>query len=129
VHAVAVPFVQALSALNNGNGKRALELLQPALAYDKANTQDIYVRGLAHLKIGEGREAADEFQKLLALRNAFPADPLMSMAHLGLGRAYALSGDTAKSRSAYQDFLALMKDADPDIPVLKQAKNEYAKLQ
>jgi serine/threonine protein kinase/tetratricopeptide (TPR) repeat protein len=129
VHAVAVPFVQAVGALNSGNGKKALELLEPSLAYDKGITGDVYVRGLAYLKNGQGSEAAAEFQKLLALRNYTPADPLMSMAHLGLGRAYALSGDAAKSRSAYQDFFALMKDADPDIPVLKQAKAEYAKLQ
>jgi eukaryotic-like serine/threonine-protein kinase len=65
----------------------------------------------------------------LALRYYAPADPLMSMAHLGLGRAYALAGDTAKGRAAYQDFFALWKDADPDVPLLKQAKAEYAKLQ
>jgi hypothetical protein len=84
---------------------------------------------LAYLKVGEGNEAAQEFQKILALRNFAPADPLMSMAHLGLGRAYALSGDTAKSRAAYQDFFALWKEADADVPILRQAKAEYAKLQ
>ena len=66
---------------------------------------------------------------MLALRNFAPAEPFMSMAQLGLGRAYAVSGDKAKSRAAYQDFFALWKDADPDIPLLKQAKAEYAKLQ
>jgi hypothetical protein len=68
-------------------------------------------------------------QKILALRNFAPADPLMSLAHLGPGRAYALQRDSQKSRIAYQDFLTLWKDADPDIPILKQAKAEYAKLQ
>jgi serine/threonine protein kinase/tetratricopeptide (TPR) repeat protein len=125
---VLVPFVQAAVALNEGNARKALELLNPALPYDKANTGDFYVRGLAYLKLGQGHEAAQEFQKVLALRNFAPTDLLMSMAHLGLGRAYALSGDSAKSRAAYQDFFALWKDADPDVPVLKQAKSEYEKV-
>ena len=129
VNAVFVPSVQAAVALNSGDGKKALDLLQQALPYDKANTFDIYIRGLAYLKTGQGNEAAEQFQKILAIRNFAPADPLMSMAHLGLGRAYALSGDKAKIRVAYQDFFALWKDADPDVPLLKQAKAEYAKLQ
>ena len=128
VQAVYVPLVQAVVALNVGNAENAIELLKSGLPYDKAATPNLYVRGLAYLKAGQGTEAAQEFQKILALRNFAPTDPLMSMAHLGLGRAYALSGDTAKSRAAYQDFFALWKDADPDIPILKQAKSEYAKL-
>jgi eukaryotic-like serine/threonine-protein kinase len=68
-------------------------------------------------------------QKILALRNFAPADPLMSLAHLGPGRTYALQGDSQKSRIAYQDFFTLWKDADPDIPIPRQAKAEYAKLQ
>jgi tetratricopeptide (TPR) repeat protein len=129
VQLVFVPFVQAAVALNSGKASKAIELLNPALPYDNASTQDFYVRGLAYLKMGQGNDAAQQFQKILALRNFAPADPLMSLAHLGLGRAYALSGDAAKSRAAYQDFFALWKDADPDVPVLKQAKAEYAKLQ
>jgi tetratricopeptide (TPR) repeat protein len=125
---VFVPFVQAVVALNGGNAKKALELLNPALPYDKANTADFYIRGLAYLKLGQGNEAAQEFQKILALRNFAPTDLLMSMAHLGLGRAYALSGDTAKSRAAYQDFFALGKDPDLDVPLLRQAKLEYEKV-
>jgi eukaryotic-like serine/threonine-protein kinase len=120
--------VQAAVALNGGNAKNALELLKSALPYDKGTAPNLYLRGLAYLKAGQGNEAAQEFQKILALHNLSPADPLQSIAQLGLGRAYALSGDTAKSRAAYQDFLALWKDADPDIPILKQAKSEYAKL-
>ena len=125
---VFVPFVQAVVALNGGNAKKALELLNPALPYDKANTADFYIRGLAYLKLGQGNEAAQEFQKILALRNFAPTDLLMSMAHLGLGRAYALSGDTAKSRAAYQDFFALWKDPDLDVPLLRQAELEYEKV-
>jgi tetratricopeptide (TPR) repeat protein len=128
VQIVGVPFVQAVVALNSGNASKAIELLKPALLYDKGTTQNFYVRGLAYLKTGQGNEAAQEFQKLLALRNFAPTDPLMSLAHLGLGRAYALSGDTAKSRASYQDFFALWKDGDPDVPVLKQAKLEYEKI-
>jgi serine/threonine protein kinase/tetratricopeptide (TPR) repeat protein len=129
VQNVSVPFVQAVVALNGGKASKAIELLKPALPYDNANTADIYLRGLAYLKMGQGNDAAQQFQKILALRYYAPADPLMSMAHLGLGRAYALAGDTAKGRAAYQDFFALWKDADPDVPLLKQAKAEYAKLQ
>ena len=129
VQAVSVPWVQAVAALNGGNPKKALELLSSASPYDKANTSDMYVRGLAYLKMGQGNEAAQEFQKILSLHNFAATDLLLSMAHLGAGRAYALSGDMAKSRSAYQDFFALWKDADPDIPILKEAKAEYAKLQ
>ncbi len=124
-----VPSIQAAVAINNGDGKKAIALLQPAVPYDKGLIGVLYVRGLAYLKAGQGNEAAQEFQKMLALRNYAPAEPLMSMAHLGLGRAYALSGDKAKSRAAYQDFFALWNNADPDIPLLKQAKSEYAKLQ
>jgi hypothetical protein len=75
-----------------------------------------------------GRAAAGEFQKLLDHRGILLNFPTAAFAHLGLARAYALSGDTVKSRAAYQDFLALWKDADPDIPILKEAKAEYAKL-
>jgi Tfp pilus assembly protein PilF len=115
-------------ALNGGNAKNAIELLQPALTYDKGYPSSMYVRGLAYLKSGQGTEATEEFQKILARHNMTPADPLMSLSHLGLARAYALSGNSAKSRAAYQDFFALWKDANPDIPLLKQAQAEYAKL-
>lgn len=125
---VFLPFAQAIVAFNGGNAKKTIELMTPALPYDKANTGDAYLRGLAYLKMGQGNEAAQEFQKILALRNFAPADLMMPLAHLGLGRAYALSGDTAKSRAAYQDLFAAWKDADPDLPVLKEAKAEYAKL-
>jgi eukaryotic-like serine/threonine-protein kinase len=73
--------------------------------------------------------AAAEFQKILDHRGIVLNQPIGALAHLQLGRAYAMAGDTAKAKSAYQDFLTLWKDADPDIPILKQAKAEYAKLQ
>ncbi len=129
VQALYAPPALAAAALDSGDAAKAIELLKPASAYDRNSTAVLYLRGLAYVKNKQGTEAAHEFEKVLALRNIAPADPLMSLAHLGLGRAYALQGDTQKSRTAYQDFLALWKDADPDLPILKEAKAEYAKLQ
>jgi Tfp pilus assembly protein PilF len=106
-----------------------LHLLDEASPYDKASYRALYVRGLAYLKNGKGNEAVQEFQKVLSLRGIFPSDPTMTLAHLGMARGYALAGDAAKSRTAYQNCFTLWKDADPDIPILKQAQAEYAKLQ
>ena len=89
----------------------------------------IYLRGEAYLAGRRGNEAAAEFQKILDHRGVVVNEPIAALAHLGLARAHTLQGDTAKARAAYQDFLTLWKDADPDIPILKQAKAEYAKLQ
>jgi tetratricopeptide (TPR) repeat protein len=88
-----------------------------------------YIRGDAYLAKHDGAAAAREFQKFLDHRGLAVNYPLASLAHLGLGRAYTLQGDTAKAKAAYRDFLTLWKDADPDIPILKEAKAEYAKLQ
>ncbi|HEX7423280.1 MAG TPA: protein kinase [Terriglobales bacterium] len=129
IQAVYVPVKQATVALNTGDAKKALELMKPALQYDKATTISLYVRGLAYLKAGDGASAAGEFQKVLALSNYAPTDLLITFARLGMARAYALQGDTAKAKSAYQDILAFWKDADPDLPTVKQVKAEYAKLQ
>jgi Tfp pilus assembly protein PilF len=93
------------------------------------NLYPAYVRGLAYLAAHQGAEAAAEFQKILDHRGIVVSDPIGSLAHLQLARACALSGDKAKAKSAYQDFLALWKDADPDIPILKQASVESAKMQ
>jgi len=89
----------------------------------------VYVRGEAYLKAGKGQQAAAEFQKLIDHRGIVLNFPLGALAHLGLARAYTLQGDTATAKAAYKDFLALWKDADADIPILKEAKAEYAKLQ
>ncbi len=129
VQSLNVPLVRAAAALSSGDAAKAIESLKPASAYDKANTAVMYFRGLAYWKAGLGNEAAQEFQRILALHGSSPADPLMSFSHLGLGRAYAVQGDSQKSRAAYQDFFALWKDADADVPILKEAKAEYAKLQ
>jgi len=88
-----------------------------------------YVRGLVYLQAKRGPEAAVEFQKIVDHRGISPTAPEHSLAKLGLGRAYQMTGDTGKAKAAYQDFFALWKDADPDIPILKDAKAEYTKLQ
>ena len=87
-----------------------------------------YLRGQAYLAAHNGTAAATEFQKFLDHRGIVLNFPLGALAHLGLARAYALSGDTTKARTAYQDFFALWKDADSDIPILKEAKADYEKL-
>ena len=89
----------------------------------------VYVRGEAYLAAHQGAEAAREFQKILDHAGIVYNDPIGALAHLQLGRAFTLSGDKIKAKTAYQDFLTLWKDADPDIPILQQAKTEYAKLQ
>ena len=91
--------------------------------------QIAYLRGQAYLNQHKGADAAAEFQKILDHRGWQPASPLYPLAHLGLARAAALSGDTTKARTAYQDFFALWKDADPDIPILQEARREYEKLE
>ena len=88
-----------------------------------------YVRGQAYLKARQGKEAAAEFQKILDHRGVCQTAPACALPHLQLGRARALSGDAAAARTAYQDFFAIWKDADPAIPILKEAKAEYGKLQ
>jgi eukaryotic-like serine/threonine-protein kinase len=89
----------------------------------------VYVRGAAYLAAHQGAEAAAEFQKILDHRGIIGNELIGALAHLQMGRAYAMFGETAKARAAYQDFLTLWKNADPDIPVLVAAKPEYAKLQ
>jgi Tfp pilus assembly protein PilF len=86
------------------------------------------VRGEAYLAAHQGREAATEFQKILDHRGIVLNEPIGALAHLGVARAFAMQGDAAKARAAYQDFLTLWEDADPDIPILINAKSEYAKL-
>jgi eukaryotic-like serine/threonine-protein kinase len=106
------------------------ELGLPALDYyNWPNLYPVYVRGEAYLAAHRGSEAAAEFQKILDHRGIVLNEPIGALAHLQLGRAYSLQGDAAKARAAYQDFLTLWKDADPDIPILREAKAEYARLQ
>jgi eukaryotic-like serine/threonine-protein kinase len=128
VRSVWVPLVSAIVELHRKNPAKAIQLLTAAAPYDRTILPVLCVRGKAYLKAGQANEAAQEFQKVLAQRNLSPADFALPLAQLGLARAHALEGDTAKSRIAYQDFLALWKDADPDIPILKEARAEYARL-
>jgi serine/threonine protein kinase/tetratricopeptide (TPR) repeat protein len=131
-----LPSIRASLELNRGTPARAIDLLQPAAPYELGAPQQFqystlyptYVRGLAYLKARQGPQAAAEFQKILDHRGAVMNFYTFPLSRLGLARAYALSGDTAKARIAYQDFLILWKDADPDIPIVQQAKSEYAKL-
>jgi eukaryotic-like serine/threonine-protein kinase len=134
-----VPVVHALLALHHAKPERALELLQVATPHELGVPRStisglfgalypVYLRGQAYLAMKKGREAAAEFQRILDHRGIVVSDPIGALARLQLGRALAMSGDKTKAKSAYQDFLNLWKDADPDIPILKQAKAEYAKL-
>jgi hypothetical protein len=136
-------------AKSPGTGSsKAIEALQSATPYELSTCTTlysfvcgypIYVRGEAYLAGGQGNEAAAEFQKILDHPGIVLNEPIGVLAHLGLARAYALEAQSmqgtdadvarAKARTAYNDFLTRWKDADPDVPILKQAKAEYAKLQ
>ena len=128
--------IHAAVDLHRNNPDRAIHSLQAAsdveLSVDSvlpgATMHPVYFRGLAYLASHQSPEAAAEFQKMIDHRGLIANCPLGALAHLQLGRAYAMAGETAKARAAYQDFLTLWKDADADIPIYKQAKAEYAKL-
>ena len=138
-----VPTIRALVALNHSQPSKAIELLQTAISYEggtpieggsefllgAGSLYPAYVRGLAYLASHHGVEAAAEFQKILDHRGVVLSDPIGALAHVQVARTYALSGDKTKAKSAYQDFFSLWQDADPDIPIFKQAKAEYAKMQ
>ena len=127
---VYAPDVRALEAVAHHDGAGAVAALESLHPYDLALPFTLpYVRGLACLAAGQAQQAEAEFQRIIDHPGVIPASPLHSLAHLGLARAHTLAGDTAKARTSYQDFFALWKDADPDIPILKQAKAEYAKLE
>jgi len=128
---------RAAIEIDRGKPVQALLYLEKALCCElgsgavlpMATMYPVYLRGQAYLEAAQGQLAAAEFQRILGHRGLMSNCPLSALAHFGLARAYVLQGDAAKARSAYQDFLTLWKDADSDIPVLKKAKAEYAKLQ
>jgi tetratricopeptide (TPR) repeat protein len=134
-----LPTLYAKLALNQGNASEAIEDLRAATPYELGESTNapfgwtsmypVFVRGEAYLAARQGSEAATEFKKILDHPGIVLNQPIGALAHLGLARAYMLQGDTAKAKAAYQDFLTLWKDADPDLPVLQQAKKEYQKLQ
>jgi serine/threonine protein kinase/tetratricopeptide (TPR) repeat protein len=136
-NAVQLPAIRAAIALKRDQPAQAVELLASASPYECAYPEAVYLRGLAYLGLGEGAGAAAEFEKILNHKGANWGSAwkrpywgqFYSLSYLGLARGSALAGDRAKAGKAYQDFLTLWKDADADIPVLKQAKAEYAKLQ
>jgi len=134
-----LPTLRALSELARGRPQNAIDTLQSAVPYELSvpgisfrgffgALYPVYVRGEARLAAHQGAEAAAEFQKILDHRGLVFADPIGALARLQLGRAWALSGDRNKAKAAYRDFLTLWKDADPEIPIFKQAKVEYARL-
>jgi serine/threonine protein kinase/tetratricopeptide (TPR) repeat protein len=132
-----LPAIKAATELNAGNSTQALVFLEAAAPYELGQPPQLqlgtmypaYIRGQAQLMAHNGAAAVSEFQKFFDHRGVVINFPLGALAHLGLARAYVLSGDTAKAKTAYQDFLALWKDANPDIPILKEARAEFAKLQ
>jgi serine/threonine protein kinase/tetratricopeptide (TPR) repeat protein len=131
VNRVYIPSAEALLQSGRGDTAAAIQTLQVASPYEMGPAWGflpIYVRGLVYLRAHQGKGAADEFQRILDHRAAGANMPLYSLSFVGLARALTLAGDIAKARAAYQDFFALWKDADQDIPILLQAKSEYAKL-
>jgi tetratricopeptide (TPR) repeat protein len=141
VQKLQLPTIRAAIELHNNNPGRAIEILRVAAPYDLAGTNwfgegwpafgelwPAYVRGLAYLQTGEGQQAAAEFQKLLDHSGVVGSCVTGALARFQLGRAQVMMGDKAAARKSYQDFLTLWKDADPDIPIYKQAKAEYASL-
>jgi serine/threonine protein kinase/tetratricopeptide (TPR) repeat protein len=131
VNAVFVPSAEAVLQSARGNTSAAIQALQPAGRFEMAPAcgfLPVYVRGLTYLRGRQGKEAAAEFQRILDHRSLGAVRPLYALSYVGLARALSLTGDTAKARAAYQDFFALWKEADPDVPILLQAKSEYAKI-
>jgi hypothetical protein len=133
-----LPTLRAKLSLNSADFQDAINRLRtaspyemgyPGEVYDWQALYPVYVRGEAYLAARDGNRAAEEFQKILDHRGIVLYEPIGALANLQLGRAYLMAGETAKAKAAYKDFLTLWKDADPDIPILKEAKAEYAKLQ
>jgi eukaryotic-like serine/threonine-protein kinase len=131
-----LPMIRAGTAIHSGDAERALDALKMSGPYELGETNTsftfalypVYLRGDSYLVTKQGAEAAREFQKVLDQFGVVGNEPIGALAHLGLGRAYAIEGDSAKAKASYQDFFALWKDAEPDVPILNQAKAEYAKL-
>ena len=134
-----IPSIRAAVEINRKHPQRALQILEVTAPYELGNPvptlafgatlYPVYLRGQAYLLLRQGSAAAAEFGKYSNARGVVNSCSLGVLAHIGLGRAYAMAGDSDKAKAAYQDFLALWKDADPDTPILNQAKAEYAKLQ
>jgi serine/threonine protein kinase/Flp pilus assembly protein TadD len=130
LNGVDIPTAKAAYELHSGDAAKAIPLLKPLTRFEPSSRSllAIYLRGLAYLKIKSGPEAGAEFQKILGNRGVVLRSVFYPLSHLGLARAYALAGDNVKARKSYEDFFAIWKNADADIPVLVEAKAEYAKL-
>lgn len=137
VQSLWLPAIQAQLALNRKNPALALDTLQAASKVELGQIQFLaslsclyptYIRGEAYLAAGQGKEAAEEFQKILEHNGIVWNCWTGALAHVQLARAYAMTGNLGSARDEYQTFLALWKDADPNVPILEQAKTEYAKL-
>ena len=132
VQKIADPIVRGMLELNRGNSDRALEIMKTTEPYDQgkiASMLTAYLRAIGELRAKKPADAAADFQKILDHRSAIGDDPSYALSYLGLARAKAIAGDAAAAKTAYQNFLAFWKDADTDLPVMKQAKAEYAALQ
>jgi tetratricopeptide (TPR) repeat protein len=133
-----LPTLRAKLAVGQGNASEGSERLKATTPYELGQTTastygwtalyPVYVRGEAYLAAHQGNEAAAQFQRILEHPGIVLYEPIAALAHLEIGRAFAMQGDTAKAKAAYQDFLTLWKDADPDIPILIAAKAEYSNL-
>ena len=131
-----LPMARSALALNSGDAQAAIEALSPAAPYELGHTNEdftfalypVYFRGQAYLAAKNGAGAASEFQKILDHAGIVGNEPIGALAHLGIARAHSLSGNTARAKSAYDDFFALWKNADADVPILTEARAEYAKL-
>ena len=131
LNSVMVPCLRATVALQRDNPARAVELLKPAAPYDLSGygMGTVYIRGLAYLEAGQEQQAVQEFKKVIDNPGIDSFSVMHPLSKLQLARAHAAAGDATQARRAYQDFLALWKDADPDIPLLLEAQAEYARLQ
>ena len=128
VQKVYGPAVQAEIELNRGNAARAADRWRSVESFVATDTLALYLHAMIELRAGQAQVALQQFERIRSLHNLRPADPYISLARLGQARAYAGLGDKGKSREAYQDFFALWKDGDPDVPILKQAIAEYEKV-
>ena len=130
-----LPTIHGAIEISRGNPSKGIQSLEAAAPYELGGPlafpylYPVWVRGHAYMAAHKGVAAAAEFQKVIDHPGIVLNQPIGSLAHLELGRAYVLSGDNVKARAAYQNFFTLWKDADPDIPILIAAKSEYAKLQ
>jgi predicted Zn-dependent protease len=129
VNGLWLPTIRAALELSHGNSAKAIELLETTRAYEPAaEFWTYYLRGQAYLKLNKGPEAAAEFNQILAHRGEAPLSVLYPLANLGLARAVMQTGDASQARKAYEDFFAVWKDADSDLPVFQTARAESGRL-